>query len=579
MSSTKRDQFVEGILRKLSLEQKVGGTMILDFMGTVVPPYVHRIISDFHVAGLRVDTTIRGKPSYVDEAKDEETRKKLMRGNRAPAGNCRDFVDGLPSPFCTPADYARMGNDLRKLAIQRPAAVPIHFVLDQEGNGNENYALGDVRLFPPPMGLAASNDENLVYRAGKALARQLRAGGINWIHSPQVDVNTNHNNPEVNVRGYSDDPDKVTRFALATFRAFTEEKLVATAKHFPGRGASDMDAHLGLPVIDISRPEMDLHLQPYRALIAAGLPAIMSAHTVFPALDPDEPATLSKKILTDLLRNELGFDGVVTTDNMLMGGILARYEVPEACTRALLAGADLLLLRTESPMCEEIFRSLLAAVREGRLPVERLDEANRRVLRVKYDYGLFENAGLVDPEQAAAPQHDPEVIRIECEAAEKATLVRDRANLLPLKPTTRVLLVEQIHRTHLWLNNQRCHPSLLWEKLTAISPNAFSVEFVKPDEAAKRRIFRRVHEADVIVMTNYVTRLTNQDMAPLARELMQTGKPVIVVTNSPFAFGSPEDLPTVINVFSANPESLRVAAEILYGRRHAEGVSPIATVQ
>jgi beta-N-acetylhexosaminidase len=429
------------------------------------------------------------------------------------------------------------------------------------------------------MGLAATHDPALVYQVALALGRQLEAGGINWIHSPVLDICSNFNNPEVATRSYSNDYRKIIQYATATLKGFQDSRIIATGKHFLGRGDAETDSHLGLPRVSLSKSQlMESHIKPYAALIQAGLPAIMIAHTAYPQIDPSgEPATVSEPIVNGLLRRELGYDGVVTTDNMLMGGIVGKYGVAEACIRAILAGQDLLLLRSTSPLCEHVFAEILNAVKSGRIPEERLDEANRRVLRVKFEYGLFENGGKVDPARAAEPQNDPAIIALERTAAEKATLVRNERHVLPLDPQTTVLLVEQVHHTQTTFNNSRCHPSLLWEKMLEMAPNVYSVEITDMNERNQQRVMRRVPEADVIVITNYIARRSRQDISPFIRELSKTGKPVIVVTNSPFEFGSPKDLPTVVNIFSANPESLRVAAEIIFGKQSAQGIDPLAS--
>lgn len=571
------DTEVNNILDNMTLEQKVGGCLVVDFMGTVINPYVKKMITDFHVAGLRLDTSLRGKASYAKEAKDEETRKMLMSSNRQPTGHSKDFTLNTKAPSCKPSEYAKTLNSLRKIAMERPLGIPLHTTLDQEGNGNENFTLGNVKLFPSAMGLASTKDPELVYKAALVLAKQLKAAGINWIHSPLLDVNTNYNNPEINTRSFSDDTDTVEEYALATLRGFIENKLISTGKHFPGRGDSNMDSHKCLPEIHITKQDLlDTHIKPYKKMIANGLPAIMIAHTAYPLIDESgEPATVSKKIITGILREELGFDGVITTDNMLMGGIVSRYGVAEACVRAILAGQDLILLRSETPLCEEVFNYMIEAVKSGRLPIERLNDANRRILKLKFEYGLFENGGIVNPNEADSVQDDSTFINIEKEVAEKASILIDEQKLLPLRANQKVLLVEQVHVSHKTFNNIYCYPSIFWSKLCDVSENVYSVEITDAGENDLERVKLRIPEVDVIIATNYVARRSDKDISDFIREIMKFGKPVIVVTNSPFEFGSPKDFKTLINVFSANPESLRVAAEIIYGKRLALGSVPL----
>jgi len=573
----KTRQKVDRIIGRMTLEQKVGGCFMMDFEGTVAGPYTREMIERFHIAGLRVETGCRGKVSYIRDASDTRALLYRERTDRAPRGHIRDFKHHA-APKVSPAGYARTLNALRKCSMERPLGIPVHFTMDQEGNGTENLALGDIRCFPPAMGLTATDDLDLVERVAEANAMQLRAVGINWLHSPVLDVNTDPENPEIGVRAYSNDPDRVAEYACATMRGYRKHNIVTTGKHFPGRGESKEDAHDVCPLVDLPLDElMETHVKPYRALIEAGIPAIMIAHSVYPALDDSGlPATISKRIVTGLLREELGFDGVITTDNLFMRGMVERYGLAESCILSLLAGQDLLLFRNDDAMCEEVFNEVLEAARSGRLPEERLDEANRRILGVKHEYGLFDGDALVDPERAAAPQQDKIVLRTEIEAAEKATQLRNTADLIPLAPDTKVLLVEMIHTTHLNLNNENCHPQIFWELLQEFGPNIYGVELKKNDEQARARIMRRLPEADVLILTVWKGHRAGRRTDDLIDFLKETGKPLVIVTDSPYlAQGITRDHDTVVNVFSGNPESLRVAGKIIFGRAEAMGVSPI----
>ncbi len=560
------EDYIGELLSKMTLEQKVGGCLVMDFMGTVITPYLLRIINEFHVAGLRVNTYLRTKVPYSSEVDSTVRKKALMKGFRDPKGHCKDYVLKMGSPRVSPFEYAQNLNKLREVAMNRPLGIPIHTTLDQEGNGSENYTLGNPVLLPAPMGLASTGDTNLVYRAGDVLAKQLTSAGINWIHSPQLDVNTNHRNPEVATRAYSDNCDIVIRYARETSKAFRDNNLIATGKHFPGRGDSATDSHNCLPEVLLSEKRLrDVHIRPYIDLIAEGLPAVMIAHTVYPSLDNDVPATLSKRIITDLLKKELGFKGVVTSDNMLMGGIVSRYNIVDACISAINAGQDLILLRSESPLCEEVFYSLLEAAKNKVISEKRLNDANARVLRLKYEYGLFDNGGVVDANESNSALFENSYKAVERKVAEKAIQIRDEICGLPIDINAKVLVVEQVHSTHISINNIQCHPAILWEKMFTLAPNVYHTEICEASDEDLRRVMNRIPEVDIIVVTNYVERRSDKDISPFIRKIAEKGKPVIVITNSPFAFGSPSDFPIVINIFSANPESLRVAAEYIFG--------------
>jgi hypothetical protein len=228
-------------------------------------------------------------------------------------------------------------------------------------------------------------------------------------------------------------------------------------------------------------------------------------------------------------------------------------------------------------MAEMVFTKVLDAVRSGRIPLSRIEEANRRILRLKYDYGLFKNGGKVDPKKAATPQQDAVIIETETKVARRATNVRDDAGLLPLKKSTRVLLIETVHTTHSYLNNERCHPQIFWEQLQDIAPNVYGVEITGDTPDTRKRISRRLPEADVVVITSWLGHRAGARTLKLCRWLEKKGIPMVVITDSPYPLiGIGQDAPTIINIYSGNPESLRVAGEILFGKRKARGRMPVA---
>ena len=297
----------------------------------------------------------------------------------------------------------------------------------------------------------------------------------------------------------------------------------------------------------------------------------MTAHTAYPQLDADDvPATLSQKILTGILKDELGFQGAITTDAMAMGGIVSRFEFSDACIRALNAGADLLLLRDESQIVDEVFETLVKAVEDGRLPIERIEDANRRSLGVKYDYGFFEDdspVGIKDPKHAADAINAKETIEVITDAARRIPhIMRDEPGILPLKKDTKVLLIEQVHPQHHATNMlSRVYPSVFWMQMLKYSDTVAQVEcemtYTEDDRA---RIKERLDEADIIVMTNYHDRRHKSDKT-FVNEIMESGKQVIVVTNSPYPLTVRPEYPTVICTYGCDNHTLNQAARLIYG--------------
>ena len=562
-----KQQWVNKLLSSMTLEQKVGQLLVLGFSGPSITPDIAELVRKYHIGGFRVTQAFRYMTLLNDikpgEAMDETTARSLCY----PSGLNRDCCSKA-AVSCTPAEYAATLNELRGLAMET-SGVPLHFTIDQEGSASDDLVSGQ-RLFPHPMGITATGDPDLGYRIGKAIALQARELGVNMIHSPTLDVNTNPRNPEIGTRAYSDRQELVTQYALQTLKAFSEEKLIATGKHFPGRGESEADAHWGLPTVHLGKAELlERHVAPYKSLIAAGLPAIMMAHTSYPELGVPEglPAGMSEPLIRDFLRGELGFKGIITTDNMMMGGVLKKFEMTDAIVKMLQAGCDLVLCRDESPNRIKIHQRVCAAVRSGELSEKALDEKVQRILAMRYDMGLAENGGTVDAVKAGDAVRSAFVNDTAREAADRSTLLqRDRSTLLPLSKDKKILLVEQIFPTQDRSNNVYSHPGLLWEEMSRYSDRVGCVEIPNtPTVADFDRVRRRIAEADIIVSTNYYYHKTGTAISDFIRELARQ-KPVIVVSNTPYAFGAPEDFGTVLTNFNpGGRECMSAVARVLFG--------------
>lgn len=228
--------------------------------------------------------------------------------------------------------------------------------------------------------------ETTVAMAMASTAKGLCALGINMDFAPVLDVVTAPDNRVIGDRSYGADADSVTRLGLAAIRALQVNGVAATAKHFPGHGPTAVDSHLDLPLIPLPEQAMAVHLAPFRAAVEAGVAAVMTAHAVYPAFDPDAPATLSRRILTGLLREDWGYEGVITTDSLTMQAIARRQTVPEACVQAIEAGCDLLMVPASPPLHRECLHALEAAVTSGRITEERVEQSIARTVRVRRSF-------------------------------------------------------------------------------------------------------------------------------------------------------------------------------------------------
>jgi beta-N-acetylhexosaminidase len=263
--------------------------------------------------------------------------------------------------------------------LQEMASIPLLVSADLEmGPG---MRLNDTTWWPPNMALAATGDVKYARLQGSYTAREARVAGVNWLYAPVADVNNNPGNPVINVRSYGEDPQLVAAFVSAFIEGAQAAGALATAKHFPGHGDTTIDSHIGLPVVDVSRQRLQqTELVPFRAAIASGVGSIMTAHVALPQIESEPaaplllpngdagvratlPATLSRRILTGLLRDELTFTGLVVTDAMEMAGIAARYDPASSAVLAVKAGADMIL---KSPNVDAAARAVKQAVERGR---------------------------------------------------------------------------------------------------------------------------------------------------------------------------------------------------------------------
>jgi beta-N-acetylhexosaminidase len=315
--------------------------------------------------------------------------------------------------------------------LQRLAKLPLMFISTMEAGVGSRFT--DATRLPQNMALGAGRKPELSYAKGKALISEARAIGIPFVFIPSVDVNYEPNNPIINIRAFSDDPELVAAMGTAQVRGIQENGGLACAKHFPGHGRTDRDTHLELETLEVSRQELvETDLVPFKAVIDAGVAAIMSAHIAVPALDDGKiiPATLSKNILTGLLRKDLGFDGIIVTDAMRMEAISKYYKHDEAAVLAFQAGADL-ILADDVPLS---INGLLKAIKNGDISIERLDASVRKMLAATMKQGLFENR-FVDVPAVLSKLKTPNAVETAKEIAENAvTLVRNEGGSVPLSP-------------------------------------------------------------------------------------------------------------------------------------------------
>jgi beta-N-acetylhexosaminidase len=328
-------------------------------------------------------------------------------------------IGGVLVSVGSPLDIAAKLNQL-----QRRSPLPLLVGADLESG--TSFRLVGGTPFPPNMGVAAGGGELAAYDIGAITAREARSVGIHITFSPDADVNSNPDNPIINLRSFGEDPAAVSRLVAAAVRGIQDNGLLATAKHFPGHGDTDMDTHLDLPATSANWARLDsVELRPFRAAIEAGVAAVMSAHIALPGVDPGthRPGTLSPVVQTAILRDSLDFRGLVVTDALNMGSLVRNYTPASIAVDALRAGADLLLQPADPAATID---AVVAAVRDGRISRERLDRSVRRVLEVKRRMGLFARRTVPLDSVMSAVGRSAYLTRAEQVAALGVVLAQDR---------------------------------------------------------------------------------------------------------------------------------------------------------
>lgn len=500
--------------------------------------------------------------------------------------------------------------------MQRSSALPLIFGADYETGvafrqrGGyflpNNIYLGGGTMFPYQMGLGATRDTSLAYEQGRITAIEGRALGVHVAFAPVLDVNNNPANPVIGMRSFGEDPHLVANMGSALIHGLQEHGMVATGKHFPGHGDTDENSHLTLSTVHASRARIDtVELVPFRRAIASGVQGMMTFHGLVPSIDTASvPATLNPHIMTGLLRQELGFKGLLITDAMDMNGVLARVAVPgrkvtttasgsyggtltnalsigEACKLAIAAGADILLMPSDVPASID---AVVAGVREGRFTQARVDSSVRRVLLMKQQLDL-DRRRLVDLDSVRAIVGDTSHLAVANLIAQRAiTLAKDSLNLVPLAHDVNGKAPSVLSITIATRTDLPAGATFNAELRAGVS--ALRTELVNPEDPSPEfaRLLAAADSSDVTIVSSYITTGTNvsnpsapEPIANFMRELIQRHPRTIVM-----AFGNPyllQQVPAVssyVVAWGGFPVSQAAAGRAVIGAAPIRGRLPIS---
>jgi beta-N-acetylhexosaminidase len=496
----------------------------------------------------------------------------------------KEKVGGFTISVGSPTEVAAKLN-----ALQSMSQVPLLFGADLEAGAGfrarggyfvpNAIDLGGAIVFPPEMAIGATRDTTLAYEQGRLTAIEGRALGIHIAYAPVLDVNNNPDNPVINTRSYGEDPELDARLGVAFIHGVQDHGMIATGKHFPGHGDTGTNSHLALPVVTVSRSRLDtVELVPFRAAVNGGVGAIMSFHGSMPALDSSNvPGTLSPKVLTALLRGELGFKGIIISDAMDMRGVLDQYGSDEAVKRAISAGIDVLIQPLD---VTQTIDAVVAGVREGRYTEARLDSSVRRVVEAKRRLGLAQRK-LVDLNALRFLVGDSSNLQIARRVAEKSiTLVRDSLKQVPLTTgAAKVLSITLARRADLGAGN-----AFNAELRTGL-PN-LRTEFMATEDAPLNfpRLIAAADSADVTIVGSYVgqnwdavSASAPQAFANFVQTLVQRGrKPIVVAFGNPYLLQQLPSIGSYLVAWGGFPVSQTAAARALLGSSAISGHLPIS---
>lgn len=499
--------------------------------------------------------------------------------------------------FVSPVyEMAHLANRMQSLAKH-----PLLISLDAETGVGMRFL--DAVNFPWAMAVTATGEPDLARRMGVITAREAKALGIRHVFAPVLDVNNNPDNPVINVRSFGEAPEDVARFGVAFAEGLQSERVLATAKHFPGHGDTHVDSHRGLPVIDLPRERLDaVELFPFRRAVEAGIGSVMIAHIALPQIDGEEirpianylggdaepgseivaenatiPATLSYKVQTEILRKEMGFDGLIVSDAMSMSGLTLYFTQEEAGVRAILAGTDIL----EKPEnVDAMIRGIKEAVATGRIPMSRLDDAVKRQLSWKYELGIFTNR------QTPLDRIDKAVSGVESQAladeiaAKSITLVRSSGDILPLNKSKKIAVIG--------ISNGFDGPATMqpFAAELRIRGLRFSQAYLQENSLAQAAQEARnaIADADIVIFGLYGRVRSGlrssvgipENGAGLLREALRTGKKVIGISfGNPYLLTSFPEMEGYLVAYGDMPSLQQAAARSILGMQDTRGKLPI----
>ena len=522
----------------MNLKQKIGQMLIVGFKGKTASAEIKKLIREYHIGGVILFSRNIG----------------------------------------TPNEILQLTTDLQLEAKNAGYERPLFICIDQENGAVRR--LGDgTTIVPGAMLLGATHKPELAYEAGKITGSELKALGINWNLAPVVDVNNNPLNPVIVVRSFGENPHHVSQFALEMIKGMQEVGVITTLKHFPGHGDTEVDSHLDLPIIthDINRLH-EVELVPFKTCIANGADTVMTAHVYFPAIEQEfnRPATLSKKVISGLLRDELGFDGVVTTDCMEMDAIAKRIGTEKGGVEAVKAGVDLVMVSHLYDRQINTIEAIYNAVKDGELSEERIDESLTRINRLKDQYINWSQ--IEEKPKVSQDVGSKEHQYISEKIYEKGITIAENDHIFPIKLSEedRLLVVYPRNDYATLVEDQRYATMTLGKEIQKLHTNTDVIQLETPiKDKDIKEVLSKANEYKYIIVGT-LNAFSDQQQQKLVRELIKTNIPIVAIaTRSPYDLNYFFGLKGAICTYEFSKPALRMAAHALFGKVNVKGKLPV----
>ena len=444
----------------------------------------------------------------------------------------------------------------------------IPLLIGVDGEWGLAMRLKNVERFPWNMTLGALRDNELVYRVGKQIGIQANRVGIQFNFAPSVDVNVNPNNPIIGNRSFGSNPDRVAEKGIAYMNGMKSQNVLSSAKHFPGHGNTDQDSHKVLPLIPDNKQDLEkYHIAPFKKMIAAGVQSVMVAHLNVPALEPDPktPSTLSKKIITDYLKGELGFRGIVITDALNMDGVAKMFAPGEVDYRAFVAGNDILLFSQNVKLGKQ---KIIEAINKGEISEVRLEESVKKILKAKYITGLNDFKPL-NPTNVFDDLNSPENLALTTKIFEKATtVVKNNDKTLPIKKVNQKIAFVPLEQTD-------------YDQFLTHLQKYANVELVNVKDPSQINL---LNEYDVVITGAFLSNETvyksyklSANSKAILNALPKDKKKILSLFTSPYGLKDLDlsNLDAVTVQYQNTKDAQTAAAQVIFGAIDSEGTLPV----